>query len=111
MDEVNVIPQSAKERVKKLEDELFRLKKATEESELQMARLYRRRLIEETEDSEHLFPMTRKTQPKVEQTYTTKVFSRSTQTDEWPHSDVAVNTEIDYRYGPVLENGHLFYDS
>ncbi|CAG2118418.1 unnamed protein product, partial [Medioppia subpectinata] len=41
LDEVNVIPQSAKERVKKLEEELFRIKKASDDSESQMSRAYR----------------------------------------------------------------------
>ena len=76
---------------------MFRLKKATEESEISMARAYRRRLLE-GDDSELIFPMSRKTQTKAEPQYPMKMISRTTQTDETPSSDVSVNTEIDYRF-------------
>lgn len=56
-------------------------------SDSPMARLYRRRLFEGSEDNPDFFPMARRT-----------VTNRSTQTDHWPRSDVAVNTEIDFRF-------------
>ncbi|CAG2121350.1 unnamed protein product, partial [Medioppia subpectinata] len=116
MDEVNVIPQSAKERVKKLEEELFRIKKASDDSESQMSRAYRRRLMESEAGRERLdrlerdreeltFPMSRKTQtkaPDLQHQYPLKLISRSTQTNEVSNSDVSVNTEIDFRLMSAL---------
>ena len=100
LDEVNVIPQSAKERVRKLEEQLFRLKKANEDNELSMARGYRRRrwTALEGEDSELKYPMSRRTQSRPETQYHVKMISRTTNTDDIPTREVSVNTEIDYRF-------------
>ncbi|CAG2103270.1 unnamed protein product, partial [Medioppia subpectinata] len=107
---------SAKERVKKLEEELFRIKKASDDSESQMSRAYRRRLMEseagrermdrlERDREELAFPMSRKTQtkaPDLQHQYPLKLISRSTQTNEVSNSDVSVNTEIDFRLMSAL---------
>jgi len=95
LDEVNILPQSAKERVKKLESEIYRIKKP-DETESRIARAYRRRLLED--ENELIFPISRKTQTKPDLSYQVKMISRSSQTDEVPSNDASVNTEIDFRY-------------
>lgn len=92
---MNIIPQSAKERVKKLENEIYRIKKP-DESESHIARAYRRRIIDD--ENELIFPISRKTQTKPDLQYQVKMISRTTQTDEVSSIDVSVNTEIDFRY-------------
>ncbi len=95
LDEVNIIPQSAKDRVKKLENEIYRFKKS-DEHESHIARAYRRRIIDD--ENELIFPISRKTQTKPDLLYQVKMISRSSQTDEVSTNDVSVNTEIDFRY-------------
>ncbi len=92
---MNIIPQSAKDRVKKLENEIYRFKKS-DEHESQIARAYRRRIIDD--ENELIFPISRKTQTKPDLLYQVKMISRSCQTDEVSTNDVSVNTEIDFRY-------------
>ncbi len=103
---MNIIPQSAKDRVKKLENEIYRFKKS-DEHESNIARAYRRRIIDD--ENELIFPISRKTQTKPDLLYQVKMISRSSQTDEVSTNDVSVNTEIDFRYFYFVFQFQLYF--